>query len=146
MVSKLSKNESSEGSVDTDVSEDKNFCIEGPVTWWHIMPFFSFVKYMSLIYVGWYYLDQNVFPALWYVYVIIPLGDIIMPLDHRNVSKSSEKAFEKDWRFLLPLYGYWCLDMFTYFWGIYQISFTEFKSWFAMITFILEIGQITAVA
>ena len=53
---------------------------------------------------GYYVLDNLLFP-IWFLYVILPLLEMRMPHDLANVSPKKEKVFERDWRFLVPLYA-----------------------------------------
>jgi len=54
------------------------------------------------------------------------LVDIILPIDDYNLTNAQTKDFEKDSKFLIPLYTFWTFDFISYFWAIYTFSFGEF--------------------
>lgn len=64
----------------------------------------------------------NPFISAWLFYVIYPLLDIALPLDNKNISQRLKKQWEKDWRFLIPLYSVWLLDFGIYFYILWQVS------------------------
>lgn len=43
------------------------------------------------------------------------------PDDHNNLSESRVRVFEKDKRFLIPLYAYWVIDFIFFYWVLYDI-------------------------
>ena len=59
---------------------------------------------------------------IWLMYVVLPLIDYIVPIDHSNVPPERVKLLEKDKRFLIPLYAVWVLDFAVYIWLLYGIS------------------------
>ena len=85
---------------------------------------------------------QNVMFCIWVVYVFIPLLDFILPLDEYNLSPASLSIFEKDTRFLIPLYTVWILDFGLYFYSLYLLTipgrFTEQPLYFLLTCFIIS--------
>ena len=73
-----------------------------------------------MFYVDYYY--QNPFIVVWLAYVIIPLLDYSLPIDHYNLPEGRIRLFEKDKRFLIPLYLTWSLDYAIYFSLLYFVS------------------------
>ncbi len=60
--------------------------------------------------------------ALWLSYVIIPILDYILPHDNYNLPSSDIKNFEKDKRFLIPLYLCWLFDFALYFYVLVLLT------------------------
>ena len=48
---------------------------------------------------------QNVTVAVWLAYVLIPILDYLLPLEHYNLPDDRKQLFEKDNRLLFPLYS-----------------------------------------
>lgn len=65
---------------------------------------------------------NNVTFAVWTAYCFVPILDYILPLDHYNLPENRIRAFEKDKRFLIPLYVSWASDFMIYFWTLYLCS------------------------
>ena len=65
---------------------------------------------------------QNVIVAVWLAYVLIPILDYLLPLDHYNLPDDRKQLFEKDNRFLIPLYSGWLADFIMYFYALYFAS------------------------
>lgn len=42
--------------------------------------------------------------VIWIAYVLLPIFDYILPVDHVNLPESRVRLVEKDRRFLIPLY------------------------------------------
>ena len=61
--------------------------------------------------------------VIWLIYVSTPILDKLLPIDQYNLSKKQVAAFEKDSRFLIPLYIYWALDFISYFWALYTFTY-----------------------
>ncbi len=59
---------------------------------------------------------------MWLAYVFIPIFDFILPLDHYNLPENRMRLFEKDKRFLIPLYSAWFADFMMYFYALYLAS------------------------
>jgi hypothetical protein len=68
------------------------------------------------------YYTGNFFLLIWIVYVLLPLVDYILPVDHQNVPEHRVKILEKDTRFMVPLYLVWVLDLGIVAWSIYKVS------------------------
>lgn len=117
---------SSDGSQDTDTTDPLVEPKQTDPTWWDVLPFFHFFPYFVLFYGGWYLFNHNILTVLFLIYVVTPLVDILLPLDKRNLENKQVRAYEKDKRFLIPLYTYWVLDFFSYFWAIYTFTYGEF--------------------
>jgi len=58
-------------------------------------------------------------------YVLLPIFDYILPVDHSNVPANRVRVLEKDSRFLIPLYLIWCMDFAILFWCIHKVSIGE---------------------
>lgn len=110
----------SDDSQDTDTTDTKSNGYSDEPTWWDVIPYFNFLPYFILFYYSFYYMDHNVLPVLALIYILAPIIDIVIPLDTANLKKRQVKNFENDSKFLIPLYTFWVLDFFSYFWGIYQ--------------------------
>jgi hypothetical protein len=67
----------------------------------------------------------NFFVIVWIPYVLLPILDYILPVDHSNVAENRVRIFEKDRRFLTPLYVISVLDFAILFWSIYKVSVGE---------------------
>ena len=59
---------------------------------------------------------------LWLVYVAMPILDYILPVDHSNLSPERVRLFERDIRFLVPLYVYYVFESIVYVVVLYNIS------------------------
>lgn len=64
----------------------------------------------------------NPFMLVWLAYVIIPIVDYIVPLDNFNLSDEKIKVYEKDWRWLIPLYAAWFMDFGLMFYILLRVS------------------------
>lgn len=51
---------------------------------------------------------------MWIGYCVLPILDYILPIDHENLSSLRVRKFEKDWRFLIPLYAIVFIDFGLY--------------------------------
>jgi len=67
----------------------------------------------------------NFFVIVWIPYVLLPILDYILPVDHSNVAENRIRILEKDRRFLTPLYVISVLDFAILFWSIYKVSVGE---------------------
>lgn len=79
------------------------------------------------------YVEQvygNFFMLLWIGYVGMPMLDFLIPVDHSNLSENRARKFEKDSRFLIPLYTVFIFDFWMYFWLMFRISRGEVGSSF----------------
>ena len=82
------------------------------------------------LYFDYYY--GNPFLIVWMAYVLIPIVDFLIPVDHckliiynkllDNLPESKIKAYEKDWRFLIPVYLVFFLDYAVYYGLLYAVS------------------------
>ena len=68
------------------------------------------------------YYYQNPLFALWVAYAIIPILDHLIPHDNYNLPESKIRAFEKDWKFLVPIYSCWLIDFASYFYFLAMAS------------------------
>jgi hypothetical protein len=58
---------------------------------------------------------------VWIGYVVIPLFDYVLPKDNKNLSREDALKWQRDPRFLIPLYTVWVLDLANYIyvmWGM----------------------------
>jgi alkane 1-monooxygenase len=65
-----------------------------------------------------YYIGYLLLPV-WVGYALLPFLDYIFGHDETNVSKESERYFEEDVRFLLPMYTLFFCDFVLYIWTLY---------------------------
>ena len=68
------------------------------------------------------YFWGNFFMIVWVPYVVMPILDYVLPVDHSNLSEERVRLFEKDKRFAVPLYLVWFLDVAVCFWLLYGIG------------------------
>ena len=122
MKSRNSKINSSDDSIDTDTTDDKAEMKKFEPTFWDFLPYFNVLPYILVLFGSWYLLNHNTMVVIWSFYVLIPIIDILLPVDEKNLSLKQTKLFEKDKRFLLPLYIYMALDFAAFIWALY-ISF-----------------------
>lgn len=138
MKKNYSTHSSSDDGNDTDISMS-NKQEQTAATWKDVIVFFYFLPYMVAFFIIWYYLNHNMLIFLWLFYVVAPVLDIVSPVDNENLSKNLSKAYEKDKRFLIPLYTMYFIDFFIYFWSIYQVSNNNFYGLVDQITLLLAI-------
>ena len=67
------------------------------------------------------YLNNVLFP-LWIAYAIVPILDYILPHDNYNLPEEKLRVYEKDERFLIPIYSAWAADFLIYFYALYLFS------------------------
>jgi len=67
----------------------------------------------------------NFFVIVWIPYVLFPILDYLLPVDHTNVPENRVRILEKDKRFLIPLYLLWVMDFGIIFWVLHKISNNE---------------------
>ena len=92
-----------------------------------------------IFYLSWYYLDRQLLLFLWYIYVAIPIIDMILPLDDKSLSKEQTKMLENDKWFMIPLYLLFLCDFLTYFWTIYMLAEGSFESVFQKVIFLFSV-------
>ena len=82
-----------------------------------MLPFFTYFLY----HIG---VEKFNNPTLiiWIAYVVIPLLDFLIPHDKINLSQEATETFEKDKRFLIPLYGYILIDFASFIYSLYLAS------------------------
>jgi len=85
--------------------------------------FFPFALVSTSLVIEYYY--QNIFHPIWIAYVIIPILDYVLPHDNYNLPENKIRAYEKDKRFLIPLYLSWATDFFAYFYAL--ILLTQYR-------------------
>lgn len=107
-----------------------------------ILPFFVPSLFLALNYVGYYCMNKNPFLHVWVAYSCLPVLDWAFPLDKKNLTSEEEKAFEKDKRFLIPLYTYWILDFMTYVWALNIVSSGEVQGVFYFLCFTFGQSQL----
>ena len=100
-------------------------------------PWYFFIPYLftaGIILAGFYverYYGNVMFP-LWLAYCIIPILDYLLPVDHYNLPDHQIKAYEKDWRFMVPLYIGWFADFAMYFYALYLFTINYIPSTIAI--------------
>lgn len=68
------------------------------------------------------YYTGNMYTFFWFAYVGVPILDYILPIDHSNISPERAKLFEKDVRFIVPLYCFFFFELIVYFVVMYYLS------------------------
>lgn len=91
------------------------------VTWKEILPYFLGCLIFTTGLLCHYFLN-NYFIVVWLLYVILPLLDYLLPIDHYNYPEGRVRIMEKDKRFLVPLYTCWAMDFALLFWILHEIS------------------------
>ncbi len=92
-----------------------------PVSWSEILPYFLgpaifVVGILSEVYFN------NFFVMVWIFFVVLPIIDFLLPVDHSNISEERVRLMEKDKRFLIPLYAIWVMDIAILYWNMYRIT------------------------
>ena len=72
---------------------------------------------------------------------VIPLVDYALPLDMKNRTPEEQEELEKDWRYLIPLYTYFCMDMYFNYW-LLNVFYFDFPllSFYQQFLFMLFLG------
>ena len=65
---------------------------------------------------------KNFFIMIWIPFVVLPIIDFLLPVDHSNVPEERVRLMEQDKRFLIPLYTIWVMDLGILYWNIYRIT------------------------
>ena len=113
-----------------DVKVSPNIKTEGPLdsfekqeaSWMDVAKFLIGPVSFLLAIAFDYYLN-NFFIVIWVAFVILPIIDYILPLDHSSVRPELVRKFEKDYRFNIPLYMVLAADYSVYFYlinGVYS--------------------------
>lgn len=90
-------------------------------TWGEIFVYMQApISFLTAILVEYYF--QNFVIVIWSTYVAAPLLDYILPADSGNVAKNRQRKFEKDDRFLIPLYLTMILECLIYGYILYGVS------------------------
>ncbi len=58
----------------------------------------------------------------WAAFVVMPIMDYLLPVDHSNVSEKRMRILEKDWRFMIPIYIIVIFDFGATYVVLYYIS------------------------
>ena len=118
-----------------------------PASWGEILPFFAGTL-VELVCIYTYFYYQNIFFIVWLLYSLVPWIDYITPVDHRNLPESRVRIYEKDKRFLIPLYTFWTIDFIFFYWVLYDVYSgkigTNNLSFLTMAFCIAQIGAINA--
>ena len=79
---------------------------------------------------------------------MVPWIDYLTPVDHTNLPENRVRIYEKDKRFLIPLYSFWTIDFLFFYWILYDVHCgkigTNNFSFLAMAFSIAQIGAINA--
>jgi alkane 1-monooxygenase len=142
MNSRKLSNNSSDGSQDTDVTNETDGGVKNELTWRDFAVYYHFLTLFIIFFVCWYLLNRNVLVMIWYIYVFVPIVDVILKLDHQNLTNEKSKKMEKDKRFLIPLYLYIVLDLCIWVWSMYMFSTGSLNGLMEKIQFTLVIGNI----
>jgi hypothetical protein len=90
-------------------------------TWGEIFVYMQApISFATAIIIEYYF--QNFALVIWSSYVAGPLLDFILPADSGNVAKIRQRKFEKDNRFLIPLYLTVIIDCLLYGYILYGVS------------------------
>ena len=85
----------------------------------------------------------NFFFLMWVGYCLLPLLDYILPVDHFNLTPERVRKFEKDRRFLVPLYTIVLLDFAFYLSVLIRISRgTLGNTWTEFLVYAVSAAQI----
>eukprot|EP00347_Sterkiella_histriomuscorum_P018755 403344302 len=90
-------------------------------SWKEIIPYFFPTMIIVIGFVFERYLNNVLFP-LWIAYAIVPILDYILPHDNYNLPEEKLRVYEKDERFLIPIYSAWAADFLIYFYALYLFS------------------------
>ncbi|TNV78363.1 hypothetical protein FGO68_gene1002 [Halteria grandinella] len=91
-------------------------------------------------------MQGNFFTIIWLLYVFLPLLDYLLPVDHYNLSEARVRIFEKDWRFLIPLYATFFMDIAFLFYMLWGISNGRFgNTTFEFMIYAICSGQAGAI-
>lgn len=134
----------SNASFDTDSSQNGVKTADTRATWGEIFMFSHVLLYVAIVYLAYYWWNKNIQIILWLFYVCIPLVDMAFKPDEENLSKAASKDYEKDKRFLIPLYSYVLISTVTYFWGLYQFSTAEFSGILHRLVFLYSLSHFGA--
>ena len=134
---------SDSGSIDTDDSETSNISPKTNVEWMDIVKYSHVVIYVLINYI-FFYLGNNTHWVLWILYVFAPLLDRYFSPDTENLTKKASKDFEKDKRFLIPLYLFFIFDFTNYFWCLYQFTNADFSGLMHRLVFIFSQSHFAA--
>ena len=101
-------------------SDNSKGTIDREPIWIDVLPFyFPFVlSVVPEIYSGHNGDLRPALIALWVGYVLTPALDYLLPHDTTNLNKKRVASFEKDKRFLVPLYAYWLIEMIRIYWQL----------------------------
>lgn len=95
---------------------------QGLAAEWHeILPYYL-SPFGLLVSIAWYSYFGNFLAIFWLTYVFIPVLDVLIPPNAKNLPKERAVAWEKDDRFLHPVYLLWILDFGFSFYILYQVS------------------------
>jgi len=77
-----------------------------------------------MLFIGLYaeYKYANVIFLLWLFYALTPLLDYMLPLDNYNLPSHLVRTYQKDQRFLFPLYMTFTFDLFAYVYMMWLVS------------------------
>lgn len=83
--------------------------------------FFGPVIFAVVLWIEYKY--GNFFFLVWIAYVALPILDYLIPVDHENLKgEPTIRKYEKDKRFLIPLYTVVIMDFANYFFLLYRVS------------------------
>jgi len=85
-----------------------------------LFPFFL-GPLVGLLCIYTYYYYKNFFFLAWIIYSLVPWIDYLTPVDHFNLPEHKVRLYEKDKRFLIPLYTLWSMDFIFFYWILYDV-------------------------
>ncbi|TNV77944.1 hypothetical protein FGO68_gene7492 [Halteria grandinella] len=131
----------------TETATKKNSAV-GP-TWWDILPYFLGTAIFAGHLILQNTLYRNCMVYVWIGYVVIPLFDYLLPKDNKNLSREEAIKWQRDPRFLVPLYAVWALDVGTYIYVMWGMTTGElggnWKEFLAMTIYASQNGMVNIV-
>jgi alkane 1-monooxygenase len=122
--------------------------ISAPASWGEILPFL-FPTLVGLTCIYTYYNYKSLFIIVWILYTLIPWIDYVIPVDHSNLPENRVRIYEKDRRFLVPLYSFFVLDFIFFYWVLYDVYSgkvgTSISSFFILAFCLAQLGAVNAV-
>lgn len=119
------KNKVDAHGLPVEIQKDK--LIDRDPNWLDVIPYFL-PSVMMLMIPFTFYVFNNVMLIIWLGYVGFPILDYITPHDDKNLTPQAEVKFEKDKRFLIPMYVMFFVDLGVYFWCLHIITTDQVDS------------------
>eukprot|EP00742_Colponemidia_sp_Colp-10_P011643 GILJ01012965.1.p1 GENE.GILJ01012965.1~~GILJ01012965.1.p1 ORF type:complete len:403 (+),score=36.15 GILJ01012965.1:109-1317(+) len=85
------------------------------------LPYYFVFLVPFLLLPGYYFLN-NTWIVVWFGFGLLPVLDLIMPVDTVNHFGDERRDLEQDFKFRIPLYVWIVVEYFVLFWSLYQTS------------------------